>query len=239
MQTTKKLFCVVLALVLTLSCAMLAGCNTKSEIKGINTSQAASKVEKAASELSAAVTQPTEKATLPSTGYKKPYTGKSTTVEIDVKDYGKITVALKPEVAPLSVQNFLNLVNEGFYDGLTFHRIIKGFMIQGGCPLGNGTGSSENEIKGEFSSNGIENNLSHKRGVISMARSNNPDSGSSQFFIVHQDSPHLDGSYAAFGEVTSGMEVVDKIAETVKVEDNNGTVLKENQPVINSIKIIE
>ena len=133
----------------------------------------------------------------------------------------------------------MNLANEGFYDGLTFHRIIKGFMIQGGDPLGNGTGGSENQIKGEFAANGVINNIKHVRGVISMARSSAPNSASSQFFIMHQDAPHLDGEYAAFGKVTSGMEVVDKLAETAKVEDANGTVAKANQPVINSIKILE
>ena len=176
---------------------------------------------------------------LPETGYKKPYTGSSKTVEIDVKDYGKITVALDDTYAPLTVQNFLNLVNEGFYDGLTFHRIISGFMIQGGDPQGTGMGGSENQIKGEFSANGVENNLKHERGVISMARSNDMNSASSQFFIMHEAAPHLDGQYASFGKVMSGMEVVDKIASTVKVEDSNGTVLKANQPVITSIKIIE
>ncbi|MBQ4180406.1 MAG: peptidylprolyl isomerase, partial [Ruminococcus sp.] len=122
---------------------------------------------------------------------------------------------------------------------LTFHRIIKGFMVQGGDPQGTGMGGSTNQIKGEFASNGVINNIKHVRGVISMARSSAPNSASSQFFIMHQDAPHLDGEYAAFGKVTSGMEVVDKLAETAKVEDANGTVAKANQPVINSIKILE
>ena len=134
--------------------------------------------------------------------------------KIKVKDYGTIEVELDGDTAPITVANFIKLVNEKFYDGLTFHRIMSGFMIQGGDPLGNGTGGSDETIKGEFSSNGVENNISHKRGVISMARSSDPDSASSQFFIMHQDAPHLDGQYAAFGHVVEGMETVDAIAAT-------------------------
>ena len=134
--------------------------------------------------------------------------------------------------------NFVKLVNEGFYDGLTFHRIIDGFMIQGGDPKGNGTGGSAERIKGEFASNGVENPLQHVRGVISMARSSAPDSASSQFFIMHEDAPHLDGQYAAFGRVLSGMEVVDAICANTPVTDYNGSVAKVNQPVITSVKVI-
>ena len=121
---------------------------------------------------------------------------------------------------------------------MTFHRIIEGFMIQGGDPLGNGTGGSKNQIKGEFLQNGVENNISHTRGTLSMARSGMPNSASSQFFIVHEDSKFLDRQYAGFGKVTSGMEIVDKICENTVVQDSNGTVLKENQPKIVEIKII-
>ncbi len=160
-------------------------------------------------------------------------------VEITVRDYGTITLELYPDVAPLTVDNFVKLCNEGFYDGLTFHRVMSGFMIQGGDPQGNGTGGSDETIKGEFAANGVKNELSHKRGVISMARAKSPDSASSQFFIVHQDSEFLDGSYAAFGAVTEGIEVVDAICENTPVIDNNGTVPSEYQPVIESIKIIE
>ena len=160
-------------------------------------------------------------------------------VEITVRDYGTITLELYPDVAPLTVDNFVKLCNEGFYDGLTFHRVMSGFMIQGGDPQGNGTGGSDETIKGEFAANGVKNELSHKRGVISMARAKSPDSASSQFFIVHQDSEFLDGSYAAFGAVTEGIEVVDAICEKTPVIDNNGTVPSEYQPVIESIKIIE
>lgn len=158
--------------------------------------------------------------------------------EITVKDYGKITVELYPEIAPITVANFEKLVNEGFYNGLTFHRIISGFMIQGGDPKGNGTGGSKEEIKGEFAANGVENNISHTRGTISMARSQNYNSASSQFFIMHKDALYLDKQYAAFGKVLEGMEVVDKICETVQVQDSNGTVLKQDQPVIEKIVMI-
>ncbi len=240
MKSTKKALCVAVALLLALSCVMLAGCGAKNEVKGIGTAKTTQPQQTAAPTTAPAANATDDSAeTLPADGYKKPYTGTSKTVEIDVKDYGKITVELDSKTAPLTVQNFLNLVNEGFYDGLTFHRIIKGFMVQGGDPQGTGMGGSTNQIKGEFASNGVINNIKHVRGVISMARSSAPDSASSQFFIMHQDAPHLDGEYAAFGKVTSGMEVVDKIAETAKVEDSNGTVAKANQPVINSIKIIE
>ena len=159
------------------------------------------------------------------------------TVVITVKDYGPIEVELDPSAAPITVANFLKLAGEGFYDGLTFHRIIAGFMIQGGDPQGNGMGGSDEKIKGEFKNNGVENPIQHVRGTISMARARDMDSASSQFFIVHQDSPFLDGDYAGFGHVTSGMEVVDAICEKTQVEDGNGTVAPENQPVIESIVI--
>lgn len=159
--------------------------------------------------------------------------------EIVVKNYGTIALELDADVAPITVENFANLVNAGFYNGLTFHRIISGFMIQGGDPLGNGTGGSSKTIKGEFASNGVKNSISHVRGTISMARSSMPNSASSQFFIVHKDSTFLDGQYAAFGTVTSGMEVVDKICAETAVEDDNGTVAKNNQPVIEKITMID
>lgn len=160
-------------------------------------------------------------------------------IKIKVKDYGTISVELDADVAPITVTNFVDLAKDGFYDGLTFHRIISGFMIQGGDPLGNGTGGSDKTIKGEFSENVVENSISHVRGTISMARSQDYDSASSQFFIMHKDNPGLDGQYAAFGTVTKGMEVVDKICEDTQVEDENGTVAAENQPVIKSIKVID
>lgn len=156
-------------------------------------------------------------------------------VEMKVKDFGDITIQLIPDQAPISVNNFLYLVREGFYNGLTFHRIISGFMIQGGCPKGNGTGSPGWSIKGEFRANGVDNTIKHKRGVISMARAQNPNSGGSQFFIMHEDAPHLDGMYAAFGKVTNGMDVVDAIAEV-----ETGLYDKPVNPVvIESIEIKE
>ncbi len=160
-------------------------------------------------------------------------------VVIEVENYGSIYVELDETNAPITVNNFVKLAKEGFYDGLTFHRIILGFMIQGGDPLGNGTGGSDVKIKGEFADNGVDNKLSHTRGAISMARSLNFDSASSQFFIVHEDSVFLDRQYAAFGYVTEGMEVVDKICADIKVEDSNGTVKPVNQPKIKSVKVME
>ena len=158
---------------------------------------------------------------------------------IDVKDYGVIKVELNADEAPITVTNFVKLAKDGFYDGLTFHRIINGFMIQGGDPEGNGTGGSDETIKGEFSANGVDNVLKHTRGAISMARSQDYDSASSQFFIMHETNASLDGQYAVFGYVYEGMDVVDKIATSVPVTDNNGTVEAQNQPVINSIKITD
>ena len=159
--------------------------------------------------------------------------------QITVKDYGTIDIELDGDVAPISVQNFIDLANDGFYDGLTFHRIIIGFMMQGGDPTGTGMGGSEDNIKGEFSANGVKNDLSHTRGAVSMARSSDYDSASSQFFIVQQDSTYLDGQYACFGYVTNGMDVVDAICDNTPVTDDNGTVEAANQPVIESIKIID
>ena len=160
-------------------------------------------------------------------------------VNIEMANGKNIKIELYPDVAPITVANFEKLVKEGFYDGLIFHRVISGFMIQGGDPTGTGMGGAKEKIKGEFLANGVRNDLKHTRGVISMARSNEPDSASSQFFIVQADSTYLDGQYAAFGKVTKGMDIVDKICEDTPVTDSNGTVEKKNQPVINSIKIEE
>ena len=159
--------------------------------------------------------------------------------EIEIQDYGTITVELDGDAAPITVQNFMDLANAGFYDGLTFHRIINGFMMQGGDPNGNGTGGSENTIKGEFSANGVENPLSHTRGAISMARAQAPDSASSQFFICHADSTFLDGQYACFGYVTDGMDVVDAVCEAAQPTDDNGTIPADQQPVITAIRITD
>ena len=159
--------------------------------------------------------------------------------EITVKDAGVIKLELDGDTAPITVQNFMDLANDGFYDGLTFHRIIDGFMIQGGDPNGNGTGGSDKNIVGEFSSNGYDNDIAHEKGVISMARSQDPNSASSQFFIMVEEAPYLDGEYAAFGHVTEGQDVVDKLAAEAKPLDDNGTIAPEDQPVIESVKIID
>lgn len=135
-------------------------------------------------------------------------------VVIEMEDGRTMKGELYPDIAPETVKNFKSLIKQGFYDGLTFHRVIPGFMIQGGCPLGTGTGGPGHTIKGEFSKNGFENNLCHERGVLSMARSGNPNSAGSQFFIMTSESPHLDGSYAAFGKITEGLDVVDEIVQT-------------------------
>lgn len=155
-------------------------------------------------------------------------------IEIIVKDRGRILVELYPEIAPKTCENFVELAEHNFYDGLIFHRVIKNFMIQGGCPDGTGMGGAANTIVGEFQANGIPNSLKHERGVISMARSNHMDSASSQFFIMHKTSPHLDGKYAAFGKVVEGMDVVDAVAETATNQMDRPI---EDQ-VIESIRVI-
>ena len=157
--------------------------------------------------------------------------------EIEIENYGTIHLELYRKDAPETVDNFMELAESGFYNGLTFHRIMEGFMMQGGCPDGDGTGDSGKYIKGEFPANGFENNISHERGVISMARGEEYDSASCQFFIVHQDSPHLDGKYAAFGRVISGLEVVDDICESARPLDDNGKIADYAQPKITSITI--
>ena len=158
--------------------------------------------------------------------------------DIEIQDYGTITVQLDQASAPITTANFVSLAESGFYDGLTFHRIIEGFMMQGGDPEGNGTGGSDENIVGEFTANGYDNTLSHTRGAISMARSSDYDSASSQFFIVHEDSSaSLDGQYAVFGYVTEGMDVVDVVCESAEPTDSNGTITAEEQPVITSITI--
>lgn len=225
MTKIKLLSITSLALTFILACSMLFSACGNSE----TSSQGASKSTEAATE---ATTAAVKNDTIP--------VAEGTKAIIDVKDYGKITVELYPDVAPITVSNFVTLAKSGFYDGLTFHRIMEGFMIQGGDPKGNGTGGSDQNIFGEFSENGFENNLSHTRGVISMARNGyDYNSASSQFFIVHEDSVFLDGQYAAFGKVIDGMEVVDKIASDAKPVDDNGTIPSSKQPVINSITIEE
>ena len=161
---------------------------------------------------------------------------KENTVNIVIDtNVGEIKAELYPDVAPVTVKNFIDLIKKGFYNGLTFHRVIEGFMIQGGCPKGNGTGGPGYCIKGEFRANGVKNDLKHERGVLSMARAMDPDSAGSQFFIMHETSPHLDGQYAAFGKVTDGMNVVDKIA-MVRTDFNDRPLEK---VVINEMRVSE
>lgn len=158
-------------------------------------------------------------------------------MDIEIKDYGKITVLLEQDDAPITCANFVKLVQSGFYNGLTFHRIMEGFMMQGGCPEGTGFGGSDEKIFGEFAANGFMNTLSHTRGAISMARSNPFNSASSQFFIVHKDSPFLDGGYAVFGYVTEGIEVVDAVCAAAQPVDDNGSIPVEAQPVMTSVTL--
>ena len=160
-------------------------------------------------------------------------------VVLTVKDYGEVKLELDGNAAPLTVDNFVKLAESGFYDGLTFHRIIDGFMIQGGDPEGTGYGGSDENIKGEFRANGVDNPISHEAGVISMARSSDLDSASSQFFITVADATFLDGQYAAFGRVTDGFDSVRLIARDARPIDGNGTVPKKDQPVIESVVIID
>lgn len=221
--------------------AMAAGCGSSKEEKVPQSSTITG--ETAGTEAPAKESSGAESTASKSEEQTAVYQGEQLTgkhhAEITVKDYGTIAVELDADNAPISVTNFVKLAEEGFYDGLTFHRIISGFMIQGGDPNGNGTGGSKETIKGEFSANGVDNPLKHTRGAISMARSSKPDRASSQFFIMHQDASHLDGQYACFGYVTDGIDVVDAICDAVQVEDRNGTVLPKNQPVIESIRVLD
>ena len=161
-------------------------------------------------------------------------------VAIEISSYGTIEAELDADTAPVTVTNFINLANSGFYNGLTFHRVIDGFMIQGGDPNGDGTGGSSEKIKGEFKSNGVQNNISHVRGTISMARSSANNSASSQFFIMQKDTPSLDGQYAAFGTVTNGMDIVDKICKDCTDTNQNGVITdKSKQPVISTVRVVD
>lgn len=233
----KRYFSIIAIMALVV--CMFAGCGSKKSNTSSNANSGTSSSESAKQE-ETAVPESTEStdagSDISSSDDTKQLSGKHHVV-IKVKKYGNIKVELDADTAPISVTNFVNLAKKGFYDGLTFHRIIDGFMIQGGDPSGDGTGGSDETIKGEFSDNGVENNISHVRGTISMARSSENDSASSQFFIVQSDSTYLDGQYAGFGTVTSGMDIVDKICKDTPVTDSNGTVEKENQPVIERITV--
>ena len=160
------------------------------------------------------------------------------TAVMTIENYGEVTIELYGDIAPVTVANFVNLVNRGFYNGLTFHRAIEGYMLQGGAPQGDGTGNSTTKIYGEFESNGWENSLSHKRGVLSMARALNKNSASCQFFIMVGDETRLDGDYAAFGKVIEGMAVIDSIMTAVKNNDPNGMISSDKQPVIERIEML-
>lgn len=233
----KRYFSIIAIMALVV--CMFAGCGSKKSNTSSNANSGTSSSESAKQE-ETAVPESTEStdagSDISSSDDTKQLSGKHHVV-IKVKKYGNIKVELDADTAPISVTNFVNLAKKGFYDGLTFHRIIDGFMIQGGDPSGDGTGGSDETIKGEFSDKGVENNISHVRGTISMARSSENDSASSQFFIVQSDSTYLDGQYAGFGTVTSGMDIVDKICKDTPVTDSNGTVEKENQPVIEKITV--
>lgn len=236
----KRYFSIIAIIaIMALVVCMFAGCGSKKSNTSSNANSGTSSSESAKQE-ETAVPESTEStdagSDISSSDDTKQLSGKHHVV-IKVKKYGNIKVELDADTAPISVTNFVNLAKKGFYDGLTFHRIIDGFMIQGGDPSGDGTGGSDETIKGEFSDNGVENNISHVRGTISMARSSENDSASSQFFIVQSDSTYLDGQYAGFGTVTSGMDIVDKICKDTPVTDSNGTVEKENQPVIEKITV--
>ncbi len=233
-QLSRRSFCLAAPLA-AVAAAGLSACSSVSSQSG----EKASGSGESTSNSSSGATSTSSSSVIDSVSADDPYATGTRHVTIEVADYGTIELALNANVAPITVSNFCNLASDGFYDGLTFHRIISGFMIQGGDPNGDGTGGSTRNIKGEFSKNGVENPISHVRGTISMARSSAYDSASSQFFIMHKTTTSLDGQYAAFGNVTSGIEVVDAICEKVQVEDSNGTVAAENQPVITKVTVVD
>ena len=228
----KKRKILAMLMVAALSAGMLAGC-------GSDDTKEESKSTEADTKENTEENKDTEETKEESTEESADQPEGTEDAEIEVKDYGTIKVELDTDTAPISVTNFVKLAQEHFYDGLTFHRIIDGFMIQGGDPEGTGRGGSDETIKGEFSENGVKNDISHERGVISMARSSDPDSASSQFFIVQSDSTYLDGQYAAFGHVTEGMDIVDQICKDAKPTDNNGTISADEQPVMTSVTVID
>lgn len=262
----KKRKILAMLMVAALSVGMMTGCGTESSKKADNTAETSKQDESSEQDETSKKNETSEQsekadeeisgftdgaedeandsaeATKEDTGAvldtSEPLTGLHH-AEIEVKGYGTIKVELDADTAPISVTNFVKLAQQHFYDGLTFHRIIDGFMIQGGDPEGTGRGGSDKTIKGEFAENGVQNDISHERGVISMARSSDPDSASSQFFIVQSDSTYLDGQYAAFGHVTEGMDIVDQICKDAKPTDNNGTISAENQPVMTSVTILD
>ena len=242
MKHAKIALCLLIALLVLLGCTACG--RSEAPAPGESSRPAAETPAETTSETSAAAptTEDREEDELPIITNLGPAEGEASSlhhVQIKIRDYGTVTLELDADAAPLTVQNFLALAEDGFYDGLTFHRIMDGFMIQGGDPLGNGTGGSDEKIKGEFAANGVQNDISHVKGVISMARATPYNSASSQFFIMVADYTGLDGNYAAFGHVTEGMEVAEKIAKDARPIDNNGTIPPEDQPVIESIVILD
>ena len=241
----KKLLAFMTATALTVSLFAMTGCGSSAESSSESSvgSSSESSTEAESSKTESSSTEESSKEESSSSESSASEDGELLSgihhAEINVKDYGTIKVELDADTAPITVTNFVKLADSGFYDDLTFHRVISGFMIQGGDPNGNGTGGSDETIKGEFSDNGVENNISHVRGVISMARATDYDSASSQFFIVHADATYLDGQYAAFGHVTDGMEIVDNICNDTPIQDSNGSVASEDQPVIESIIVTD
>ncbi len=227
MKKSKLLKAIVMICMMTL---LLAGCGEKT------TTTSDKKANKGAAKESSAAPEASKETVTETTADL--LSGKHH-VNIVIRDKGTITVELDADKAPITVTNFVNLVKDGFYDGVVFHRIIDGFMMQGGDPTGTGNGGAEHNIKGEFASNGVANSLSHTRGAISMARATDPDSASSQFFIVHEDSTYLDGDYACFGYVTDGMDIVDDICKNTKGGDRNGIIPTGNRPVIETIEVVD
>ncbi len=227
MKKSKLLKAIVMICMMTL---FLAGCGEKT------TTTSDKETGKYTSKESGETKEPSNETTTEGSG---DYLSGKHHVNIVIKDKGTIAVELDADKAPITVTNFVNLAKEGFYDGVVFHRIIDGFMMQGGDPTGTGNGGAEENIKGEFASNGVANSLLHTRGAISMARATDPNSASSQFFIVHEDSPHLDGDYACFGYVTDGMDIVDDICKNTRGGDFNGIIPTGNRPVIETIEVVD
>ncbi|MBQ9057819.1 MAG: peptidylprolyl isomerase [Atopobiaceae bacterium] len=230
----------LLALVVCVFAVLLSACATNTQNGATNSTAAESSASTASQSSASASTESSTSSgsTAIENASSIDYSKGIHHAVIEVQDMGTIEVELNATIAPLSVSNFARLAEAHFYDGLTFHRIITGFMVQGGAPNENSDLSQLEFVKGEFSANGVLNTIKHERGTISMARASDYDSGNSQFFIMHVDNSSLDGQYAAFGHVTSGMDVVDKLAET-PVEDSNGTVAEQNQSIITSIRMVD
>jgi len=245
-RTRPALLAIPIVCALVLAFALVSGCGSSTDTATDTTSDAGSAAQEQTTDGSDDATDDTATddaavdTTLIATPLDNGYGEGIHHATITVKDYGTITVELDADVAPITVSNFAQLANDGFYDGLTFHRVIEGFMIQGGDPNGDGSGGSDRPIIGEFESNGTDNTIKHERGTISMARASDPNSASSQFFIMQEDASYLDGEYAAFGRVTEGMDVVDAIVDDVaRYGDSNGVLASDKQPVIESVTMVD